>query len=176
VSPSEASLDLTPVPLRTKSFGCCLDPPQLLAQLVRGSKPLRGRSLVRSADEAPVVGISTPSVHPLGASVAPRRTRGPLRPRRWSTQLLPWTNVPKSACKRIELSPSSFAALTGEYPANHANSPASTGFFASRRSPVRSRLAPLRKKPAKTLVRVRAKASRRPSERRLRVHQGCIRI
>jgi hypothetical protein len=79
---------------------------------------------------------------PLGASGAPR---GPAarRPRRWSTQLLPWTNVPQSACKRIELSPSSFAALTGEYPANHANLPASTGFFASRRSPVRSRLAPL---------------------------------
>jgi hypothetical protein len=81
---------------------------------------------------------------PLGASVAPRRTRG-LRPRCWSTQLLPWTNVPQSACKRIELSPSCFAALAGEYPANHANLPASTGFFASRRSPVRSRLAPLRR-------------------------------
>ena len=67
---------MTPVPSRTKSFGCYLDPPQLLAQLLRGSKPLRGRSVVRLADEGPTVGISTPSVHPLGACVAPRRTRG----------------------------------------------------------------------------------------------------
>ena len=75
-SPSEPSLDLTPVPLRTKSFGCCLDPPQLLAQLARGSKPLRGRTLARSAGEPPAVAISTPSGHLLGASIAPRRTRG----------------------------------------------------------------------------------------------------
>ena len=75
-SPSEASLDLTPVLPRTKSFGCCLDPPQLLAQLARGSKPLRGRTLARSAGEAPAVAISTASAHLLGASIAPRRTRG----------------------------------------------------------------------------------------------------
>jgi hypothetical protein len=76
----------------------------------------------------------------------PRGGPAARRPRRWSTHLLPWTNVPKSACKRIELSPGSFAALTGECPANHANLPASTGFFASRRSPVRSLLAPSQKR------------------------------
>ena len=67
---------MTPVLARTKSFGCCLDPPQLLEQLTRGSKRLRGRKLVHSVGEAPAVAISTASAHLLGASLAPRRTRG----------------------------------------------------------------------------------------------------
>jgi hypothetical protein len=47
-----------------------------MAQLARGSKPLRGGSLARSAGEAPAVAISTASAHLLGASIAPSRTRG----------------------------------------------------------------------------------------------------
>ena len=68
-------VDLTPVPLRTKSFGCCLDPPELRQQLARGSKRERGRSLACSAGEAPAVAISTASGHLPGASLAPRRAR-----------------------------------------------------------------------------------------------------
>jgi hypothetical protein len=102
----------------------------------------------------------------------PRGGPAARRPRRWSTHLLPWTNVPKSACKRIELSPGSFAALTGEYPANHANLPALTGFFASRRSPVRSRLAPLSRTACRFHVSGIASGS---SRIRRRVHLGCSR-
>jgi hypothetical protein len=76
VSPSAALVKLTLVPLRTKRFCWCLDPPQLLAQLIWGSKPLRGRVLAHGVSEAPAVATSMPNGHLLGASVAPRRTRG----------------------------------------------------------------------------------------------------
>jgi hypothetical protein len=76
-NPSAAALVCAPVPPRTQSFGCCLDPLQLLTQLTRGSKPLRGEhppATVARAAEPPTVDLSTPPGHPLGA-VTPRGER-----------------------------------------------------------------------------------------------------
>jgi hypothetical protein len=66
-------LRAAPLPPRCRvpqSFGCRLDPPQLLAQLARGSKPLRGEhpaGTVARAAGAPAVDRSTPSGHFPGA-------------------------------------------------------------------------------------------------------------
>lgn len=66
---SEAAVIFAPVHARTQSFRCCLDPPQLLAQLARGSKRLRGPVAVtvtrRSA--CPAVALSTLQAHLPGA-------------------------------------------------------------------------------------------------------------
>jgi len=69
MSPSAASRNSTPVPPRTKSFGFGLDPPQLLAQLTRGSKRLRDRGTAAVARQParPTVARSTLEVHLPGA-------------------------------------------------------------------------------------------------------------
>jgi hypothetical protein len=68
-----------------------------------------------------MVGISTPSVHLPRSVCCSEEDPRPLRPRRWSTHLLPWINVPKSARKAIKLSPKPFCGTNGDYPANHAS-------------------------------------------------------
>jgi len=78
--PSAAALVFAPVPARIKSFGCCLDPPQLRQQLARGSKPLWGEhpaTTAARAAEPPTVGLSSPPGHLLGA-VKPRGGGAPI--------------------------------------------------------------------------------------------------
>jgi len=143
-SPSEASLDSTLVPSRTKSFGCCLDPPQLRQQLAWGSKPLRGRTLARSAGEAPAVAISTASAHLLGASLAPRRTHG-----RLAAQLVhASTSVDQRPEKSLQVM-RAFARITSGsnrgMPSKSAISCAAACCLTSRRSLVRVQYRPLTK-------------------------------
>jgi hypothetical protein len=98
--PSAAAVVFVRVPTRAMSFRCRLDPCQLLEQLTRGSKPLRGKvaaATVARATEPSAVEFSSPAGHLLEA-VKPEESDAPLIGAPLVPGIIPGTTTTTNPC------------------------------------------------------------------------------